>query len=411
MLSFDQFLTEDKEGKNLHLEHLEDEVLNGGVGGTRGAINFLQSLRDMLAGHSSEHKVNLTTKWDGAPAIFAGINPSNGKFFVGTKGVFAQNAKLNYTDADIDKNHPSEGLNKKLKIALRYLPELGITGVIQGDMMFSKGDLKRETIDGINYIIFQPNTIVYAVPSDSKLAEQMMNAQMGIVWHTSYVGPALEDMKASFGVDIGRLRQTRNVWFRDASFVDATGTATFTQAEMTAINSILSQAGSLFRTISPRTLNEISTNETYKIQIKAWNNSKVRNNEKITNTVAHVKGLILSIEEKLNKNLADAKKEDTRRKRAQEKTIVMNFYKSNKDELKKIFDLQNLLVDAKHMIVRKLEQVQGVTNTFMKTDSGYKVTAPEGFVAVDVLKGNAVKLVDRLEFSQNNFNAAKAWTK
>jgi len=411
MLSLNQFLLEDKEGKNLHLEHLEDEVLNGGVGGTRGAINFLQSLRDMLAGHSSEHKVNLTTKWDGAPAIFAGINPANGKFFVGTKGVFAQNAKLNYTDADIDKNHPAEGLNKKLKIALRYLAELGITGVIQGDMMFSKGDLKRETIDGVNYIIFQPNTIVYAVPTDSKLAEQMMNAQMGIVWHTSYVGPALEDMKASFGVDIARLRQTRNVWFRDASFVDATGTATFTQAEMTAINSILSQAGSLFRTISPRTLNEIATNETYKIQIKAWNNSKVRNNEKITNTVSHVKDLILSIEEKLNKNLGDAKKEDTRLKRAQEKTIVMNFYKSNKDELKKIFDLQNLLVDAKHMIVRKLEQVQGVTNTFMKTDSGYKVTAPEGFVAVDVLKGNAVKLVDRLEFSQNNFNAAKAWVK
>ena len=411
MIKFSEYLTEDKEGKNLHLEHLEDEVLNGGVGGTRGAINFLLSLRDMLAGHSSEHKVNLTTKWDGAPAIFAGINPANGKFFVGTKGVFAQNAKLNYTDADIDKNHPAEGLNKKLKVALRYLAELGITGVIQGDMMFSKGDLKRETIDGVSYIIFQPNTIVYAVPTDSKLAEQMMNAQMGIVWHTSYVGPALEDMKASFGVDIARLRQTRNVWFRDASFVDATGTATFTQAEMTAINSILSQAGSLFRTISPRTLNEISTNETYKIQIKAWNNSKVRNNEKITNTVSHVKDLILSIEEKLNKNLGDARKEDTRLKRAQEKTIVMNFYKSNKDELKKIFDLQNLLVDAKHMIVRKLEQVQGVTNTFMKTDSGYKVTAPEGFVAVDVLKGNAVKLVDRLEFSQNNFNAAKAWVK
>ena len=411
MIKFSEYLTEDKEGKNLHLEHLEDEVLNGGVGGTRGAINFLLSLRDMLAGHSSEHKVNLTTKWDGAPAIFAGINPANGKFFVGTKGVFAQNAKLNYTDADIDKNHPAEGLNKKLKVALRYLAELGITGVIQGDMMFSKGDLKRETIDGVSYIIFQPNTIVYAVPTDSKLAEQMMNAQMGIVWHTSYVGPALEDMKASFGVDIARLRQTRNVWFRDASFVDATGTATFTQAEMTAINSILSQAGSLFRTISPRTLNEISTNETYKIQIKAWNNSKVRNNEKITNTVSHVKDLILSIEEKLNKNLGDAKKEDTRLKRAQEKTIVMNFYKSNKDELKKIFDLQNLLVDAKHMIVRKLEQVQGVTNTFMKTDSGYKVTAPEGFVAVDILKGNAVKLVDRLEFSQNNFNAAKAWVK
>jgi hypothetical protein len=411
MINFLNYLKEDKEGKNLHLEHLEDEVLNGGVGGTRGAINFLQSLRDMLTGHSTEHKVNLTTKWDGAPAIFAGINPKNGKFFVGTKGVFAQNAKLNYTDADIDKNHPGEGLNKKLKIALRYLKELDISGVIQGDMMFTKEDLKHETIDGVEYITFQPNTIVYAVPVDSALAKQMMSAQMGIVWHTSYVGPALEDMKASFGVDIAHLRQTRNVWFRDASFVDASGTATFTEAEMKAINGILTQCGSLFRTISARTLSEISVNDTYKIQIKAWNNLKVRNNEKITDTAAHVRGLIETVEDKLNKNLADAKKEDTRLKRAKEKTIILNWYKANKDELKKIFDLQNLIVDAKHIIVRKLEQVQGVTHTFMKTDNGFKVTAPEGFVAVDVLKGNAVKLVDRLEFSQNNFNAAKAWTK
>ena len=105
-MEFKQFLTEaTKEGKNVHLEHIEDEVLNGGTAGARSAINFLQSLRDMLAGHAKT-KVNITTKWDGAPAIFCGINPENGKFFVGTKGVFAKNAKLNYTDEDIDKNHP-----------------------------------------------------------------------------------------------------------------------------------------------------------------------------------------------------------------------------------------------------------------------------------------------------------------
>jgi hypothetical protein len=168
MINYQDYLTESKEGKNLHLEHLEDEVLNGGVSGTRGAISFLQSLRDMLAGHATGRTVNLTTKWDGAPAIFAGINPENGKFFVGTKGVFAQNAKLNYTNADIDANHPGEGLNVKLKIALKYLAELGIDGVMQGDMMFTSADLKTETIEGKSYITFQPNTIIYAVPADSK---------------------------------------------------------------------------------------------------------------------------------------------------------------------------------------------------------------------------------------------------
>lgn len=409
MIKYQAYLAESKEGKNLHLEHLEDEVLNGGVNGTRGAINFLQSLRDMLAGHS-DSKVVITTKWDGAPAIFAGINPENGKFFVGTKGVFAQNAKLNYTDADIDNNHPGAGLNSKLKVALRYLPDLGITNVIQGDMMFADGDLKSANIDGESLITFQPNTIVYAVPANSDLAKTMKAAKMGIVWHTSYVGKTLTDMKASFGVDINRLRPSRNVWYRDANFVDASGTATFTKSESDEITSILSEAGALFRQISPRTLNMIATNDTYKIPIKTWNNSKVREGQEITNTASHTQGLILWMEDKLNKEIIAAKREDTRQKRTQEKNIIMTFYKQNKNELKKIFDLQNLLVKAKNMIVRKLQQVKDV-GTFIKTDNGFKITSPEGFVAVDKLKGNAVKLVDRLEFSFQNFTAAKAWDK
>ena len=412
MFTYTQYLTESKEGKNVHLEHIEDEPLNRGVEGTRDAINFLRSLRNMLAGNATGSTVNLTTKWDGAPAIFAGINPANGKFFVGTKGVFAKNAKLNYTDKDIDENHPGEGLNKKLKLALRYLPELGITGVIQGDMMFSKADLKTETIDGVEYVVFQPNTVVYAVPTDSALAKQINSAQIGVVWHTSYVGQSLEDMRASFGVDIGRLKQTRNVWFRDASFVDASGTATFTEKETEELTSILSEAGSLFRQISPRTMNEIEVNDSYKTQIKAWNNLKVREGKEITNTATHVQQLILSIEEKMNKSIAEAKKQDTKLKRQKEKTIVVGWYKANRNELKKIFDLQNLLTRAKLMIVRKLEQVKGTIGTFMRTDeNGFKVTAPEGFVAVDTLKGNAVKLIDRLTFSQTNFNAVKNWSK
>ena len=409
MIKYQQYLNESKEGKNLHLEHLEDEVLNGGVNGTRGAINFLQSLRDMLAGRS-DSKVSLTTKWDGAPSIFAGINPENGKFFVGTKGVFAQNAKLNYTNEDIDKNHPGEGLNKKLKIALDYLPDLGITGVLQGDMMFTAGDLKAETIDGEKLITFQPNTVVYAVPADSELAKTMKAARLGIVWHTTYTGKTMPDMKASFGADIRRLRPSKAVWYRDAEFVDASGTATFTASETAALTDILSQAGSLFRTISPRTLNMIATNDTYKVQIKAWNNLKVREGTEITNTSEHVAGLIRSIEDKLNRNILDAKKADTKQKRQMEKNIVMTFYKQNKNELKKIFDLQNLLVKAKNMVVRKLQTVKDV-GTFLRTDKGFKITAPEGFVAIDRLKGNAVKLVDRLEFSQANFNAATAWDK
>lgn len=409
-MNFTEFLNEAKEGKNLHLEHLEDNVLNRGVAGAREAIAFLQSLRDMLAG-KSQSKINVTTKWDGAPAIFCGINPENGKFFVGTKGVFAKNAKLNYTNADIDTNHPGAGLNEKLKIALAFLPKLGIKGVLQGDMMFTKSDLKTETIDGERYVTFQPNTIVYAVPLKTPLAQSIRAAQMGIVFHTSYFGRTLEDMRASFNIDIGHLSRTKDVWYRDASFVDASGTASFTEKETREITGILSTAGRVFQSISSLTLNKIASSSVFAEQIKTFNNTKVRAGEKITNTTVHVNELIRYIEDKMNKNILAAKQEQTKQKRLQEKNEVMRFYRTNAVQLKLIFDLMNLIVDAKLMVVKKLQEMKQVTGTFLRTDDGFKITNPEGFVAVDRLSGGALKLIDRLEFSQANFNAAKNWDK
>ena len=408
-MKFSEYITEAKEGKNVHLEHLEDNVLNNGVSGAREAINFLRSLRNMLAGHS-DVKVNVTTKWDGSPAIFAGINPENGKFFVGTKSVFNKNAKLNYTDEDIDENHAAEGLNNKLKIALAYLPKLGIKGILQGDMMFTKDDLTPQTIEGEEYITFQPNTIVYAVPANTKLAKMMMAAQLGVVFHTSYTGKDIENMKASFNIDLGHLTTTKDVWFRDASFTDASGSATFTEKETADLTSILSQAGRLFTTIPALTLNKISSSETYLMQIKTYNNTKVREGQEIRDTRAHVNGLMKWVEDKLNKEILAAKKADTKEKRIKEKTEVMRFYRTNAAQLKNIFDLMNMIIEAKLMIIRKLETIKSI-GTFVRTDDGFKSTAPEGFVAVDKLKGNALKLVDRLEFSHQNFNAAKNWSK
>jgi hypothetical protein len=408
-MKFIEYLKESKEGKNVHLEHIEDEVLNGGVAGARSAINFLQSLRNMLAGHA-ESKVNITTKWDGAPAIFCGVNPENGKFFVGTKSIFNKNAKLNYTDNDIDENHPAEGLNNKLKYALEHLSKLGIKGVLQGDMMFTKGDLKKETIDGESYITFQPNTIVYAVPTSSKLAQTMMAAQIGVVFHTTYSGKTMEDMRATFNVDLGGLKTTKNVWYRDASFTDASGSATFTEAETKQISRILSQAGTLFQSIPGLTLNRISASDVLLTYIKTFNNAKVREGKKITDTRIHTIELIKYVESQLNKKIQEVKRQDSKKKYIAEKTEVIRFFRAAAPALKSTFDLMNLLVDAKLMIVRKLETIRSI-GTFVRTDDGFRITAPEGFVAVDKLKGNAVKLIDRMEFSQANFNAAKAWSK
>ncbi len=391
-MKFSEYLTESKkEGANLHLEHLEDNILNRGVKGARESIDFLRSLRDMLAGHS-QSKVNVTTKWDGAPAVICGINPENGKFFVGTKSVFNKDGKLNYTDDDIDKNHPGEGLNQKLKTALAFLPKLEIKGILQGDMLFSKGDIQSQSIDGESYITFQPNTIVYAVPTDSVMASKMSAAQMGIVFHTSYSGRTMDTLKASFNIDIGNLKQTKDVWFRDASFVDASGTATFTETETKMITGVLSQAGRIFQTINPLILNRISSSDVLNTQIKTFNNTKVRAGQKITNTQKHVTELIRWVEDRLNKEILAAKKEDTKKKRIAEKSELIRFYRSSASQLAAIFDLMNLIVDAKIMIVRKLESIKSSVNTFVNTEDGFKVTGPEGFVAVDRLSGGALKL-------------------
>lgn len=398
-----------KQDKNVHLEHIEDEIINRGVAGGRDAINFLRSLRDMLAGHSAT-KVNITTKWDGAPAIFCGINPENGEFFVGTKSIFNKDAKLNYTDDDIDKNHPGEGLNDKLKVALAFLPKLGIKGILQGDMMFTKADLQRKQIDGEDYITFQPNTIVYAVPIESKLAKVMMAAQLGVVFHTSYSGKIMADMKASFNIDIGRLQTTKDVWFRDASFTDASGSATFTEPETKEITRTLSSAGRTFQGINSMVLNRISASDVYSTYIKTFYNTKIRAGLKITNTRQHTQEMVKWIEDKLNKSIQEAKKEDTKQKRISEKNQIMRFFRNATPDLILMFDFMNDIIDAKLMIVRKLETIRSI-GTFIRTDDGFKVTAPEGFVAVDRLKGSAVKLIDRLEFSQANFNATKNWSK
>ena len=230
MQSFNQFLTEDAT-KNLHLEHLEDLVFFYGIDGMRSGINFLRSIRDMLSGKSKK-KVDLHVKWDGAPAIFAGTDPEDGKFFVGTKGVFAKNAKLVKSNADLKKYGYSGALADKLKIALKELPKLGINGVIQGDMMFTKSDLSDETIDGVNYITFQPNTIVYAVDTRSALAKQIKAAKLGVVWHTTYTGDTLPEMSASIGVNIDGLKKTKSIWFDNADYHDVSGNVLFTPKEI-----------------------------------------------------------------------------------------------------------------------------------------------------------------------------------
>ena len=414
MLSFTELLTEDKAGKNLHLEHIEDEILNYGVDGGRAAINFLRSLRDMLAG-ASRSSVNMTVKWDGAPAIFAGIDPSDGKFFVAKKSVFNVNPKLYKTNAEIDADL-SGALNSKFKIALAEFSKLGIKDVLQGDLMFTD-DVESETIEGTKYYTFQPNTIIYAVPIDSDLGKVINKAKIGVVWHTTYKGKELQDMKASFGADIKGLSKPTSVWMDDATYKDVSGRATFNQKETDKITATLSKVGSTFQKINAPmlrrflTLQDSLTGALVGASLKTYNNSKVRAGEIISNPKGHATGYVKWVEMSIKKQIDKAKSDKGKEKYTKlQKEYVRDFNKHTRN-LEQVIRFQNLLVDAKMQIVKKLNSVKGLTDTFVKTANGFKVTNPEGYVAIDRVSGGAVKLVDRMEFSFNNFTAIKAWDK
>ena len=413
MISFAQ-LDEDKGGKNLHLEHLEDEILSYGVDGGRAAINFLRSLRDMLAGNARS-SINMTVKWDGAPAIFAGIDPEDGKFFVAKKSVFNVNPKLYKSAQEIDDDL-SGTLNAKFKVALAEFSKLGIKGVLQGDLMFTD-DVDTDTIDGTKYLTFQPNTIVYAVPVDSTLGKVINNAKVGIVWHTTYTGDALQDMKASFGADIKGLNKPSTVWMDDATYKDASGSATMTAKETASVTAALSSTGSTFKKINAvqlrkfLNLQESMTGAIAGASLKTYNNSKVRAGEKITNPKLHAKGYEKWVETSIQKQIDKAKSDAGKKKYTDIQKEYVREVKKHTNNLVQIITFQNYLVDAKSQIVNKLNSVKGLTDTFIKTSNGFKVTNPEGYVAIDRVSGGAVKLVDRMEFSFNNFTAIKAWDK
>ena len=235
MKGFTSFLAE---AKNTHMEHIEDNILNGGVNGARESLNFLRAIRDMLAGNSKS-SVNISVKWDGAPAIFCGTDPSDGKFFVAKKGIFNKNPKV-YKSIEEVKADTSGDLADKLSVAFTLLANAGITGVIQGDFLFSKRDLSSRRFPDGKYLTFHPNTIVYAIPYGSPLLQEVNSSQIGIVWHTRYKGKSFQDMSAEFGVKIADSVNAQGVWSVDALYQDTSGSATMTEKETSEVTKTVS---------------------------------------------------------------------------------------------------------------------------------------------------------------------------
>tara|TARA_B110000438_G_scaffold5332_1_gene5356 strand:+ start:28458 stop:29663 length:1206 start_codon:yes stop_codon:yes gene_type:complete len=399
-------------GKNLHLEHLEDEIINYGIAGGRASINFLRELRDMMKGNASG-RVNMTVKWDGAPAIWCGPHPETGKFFIAKKSLFNKGGGLFYSS--IKEINDTSDLNGTLKTkfteAFNAFSGVGMKEILQGDLMFTSGDKSNTKMDGVDYITFQPNTIVYAVQKDSKLGKEIDKATLGVVWHTTYKGSTIDGLSASFGAKLPPAPS--KVWQDDATYKDQTGYGNMTAKETLKLTQALTATGKSFHGITAKDLkkfNDVQGVLTSKgasgASYKTYTNTLIRKgkwNPNGRDYLTHVENYWK------DKIVAKVKMQKTKDIKIQIGKDIMRDLNTIKKMVDNLAQFQGHLITSKSLIVTALNRIKSI-GTFVKTDTGFKVVNPEGYVAIDS-DGSAVKLVDRMEFSQNNFNAAKAWDK
>ena len=410
MKSFKEFLIEAADSKqNLHLTHANEDIFERGDKGAMAAIEFIRDFTENLGTGSTK----LTVKWDGAPAIFCGTDPTDGKFFVGTKSVFSKTPKLYKTQADIIANE-SGGKADKLKVCLEELPSLRIPKdtVLQGDLLWTAGDHKYERIDGEKWITVHPNTIVYAWPAESDIGKQIRAARLGIVFHTTYKGKGeLANYRATFGANVSKLKRTRTCWFDDAFFKGAD--VAFSEAEYASVMNNLKKSQALTGNFDKLidVMNSLPSTA-QGAHIKTFINSYIRKG-KYPNTQKaydeYIQYLKTYWDEKIIPKVKTDKAKDSKRAMLQQLLQNLN---NIKPVVIKSFEYVEYITKSKMIVINKINTLNK-QKMFVKTKEGFKVTNPEGFVAINTKSGEAVKFVDRLSFSHFNFSDEyiKGWQK
>jgi len=397
--------------QNKHLEHLEDELINYGYGGYVASKDLIQNFITELGGRPTGN-VTVTTKWDGAPAVVCGIDPQSKQFFVGTKSVFnKKEPKINYTEADIDKNHGEiPDLAKKLKYCLKYFPELNIKGVIQGDLLFTDEDVATKTIDGERYYTATPNTLTYAWEADSDLGKAVHTAKIGAVFHTYYSGAGpVNEMNAGFGVSQFNLKSTRNVFLASATMDNISANSGLTAAEERTLKSVIAVAdrnASVAKPFIEMVAHEATKQFTLGYTMKRFTNSYVKEGQKINNVNTFITKFEAAYKKSLVEKVESLKSEKSKNEYRDKLASGLQFLEDNKRSFKAFIVIYNSFTNAKNLINNKLASLSD-TKVFLRSGDNFVVTKPEGFVAI--VDGKAVKIVDRLEFSRANFTLEKSW--
>tara|TARA_B100000427_G_scaffold198525_1_gene164956 strand:- start:3954 stop:5138 length:1185 start_codon:yes stop_codon:yes gene_type:complete len=391
--------------KNTHLEHIEDELINNGYAGGSNAIKFLESLRDML-GATGTGTTKVTVKWDGAPAIVCGKDP-NGQFFVGTKSVFNKGQpKIGYDHELIDFHYESSPVKDVLHQCYDAFKELPISGVLQGDLLYTKTP-PVATLSGKTGYKFKPNTIVYFVEKGTPLGDKVGASNFGIVFHTSYSGTTVDSMSASFGVDVSGLQGTPSVAVFSSEFQNLNGVANLSKSDKQNFNKqiVIAKSGI---TKGRNFLDLLGGKKPFEFTalFKMYFNQVVRSGNIPSSSAVMLRSFVIFVTERFDMEIAKKKTEKAQKQWEKKKESTIKYLNNNKTAIHNAMNAFTALMTAKNIIISRLQKVKGI-GTFIEDEDGYRVTSPEGFVAIK--DGTAMKLVDRLEFSRANFTVAKNW--
>ena len=398
------------DGAVKHIDHLEENILNKGKQGVIEAINQIES---SISYFVDESDYKISTKFDGAPAIVAGVDTNN-KFFVASKSAFAKNPKINYTEEDITKNHGTGGLADKLKLALRYLPSLNLKGIYQMDYMFDpqmKVFETPETIDGVKnenkFLTFTPNTIKYAVTENSPYGDQIARSKIGVAVHIEYM------------VQNGILKVKKYTSSTD-EFSPSNTVFVFNVLANKPKNSKSSFGKLLLKDVKVKKKQllkladkvDFSALDDYTSTLKSYINSEIRSGRFLEDTSMSTEEYVSYISNRFIKDLERLKSEKGKAKKQEQMKSTLKSLQKLKPSIKNAFEITKIIANLKNNLIKIFNEItkNDLLGTYLEeSPNNWQTTAPEGFALSKVTAAGAeiTKMVDREEFSRANFGTGK----
>lgn len=345
-----------------------------------------------------------------SPAVFFG-NSSKG-FFVASKGIFNKTPKINYTETDIETNH-SGGLADTLKVALQWLKTVVPNTkdkVYQGDILFTKDTIKHFQHNGKDLIGFHPNTIIYTVEKDSDIGKTIQNSEIGLAVHTEYEwnGEDPSTLKVSrFGISDDIFKDNSKVFIIDTiSNLNPKQPLQFSSEQYDKINSTLKQIEKLAATVTWAIFDQDAQLGQY---LETFVNTYIRANKPYPSPDEMTEQFFDWIEQKV----ADEKgklKTEKGKARVDQRYASVRDLKKDSIQIETMMKIFKLFSEVKLMIIRKLNEMSLYNNFVMKSNGDLVGTGEEGFVITQT-NAKGAKLVDRFEFSKNNFasDIVKSW--